>query len=111
MIDDDDGFTRLVRSDSVHEGAMSVGRVGIRQVAVARVDGALYAFRNTCPHAGSPLSGGHLKGCKVICARHGWGFDLASGACTTQPMYSLRLYEVRERDGWVEVREAEPEIW
>lgn len=111
MISDDDGFTRIVRSGDLREGAMSVGRLGVRQVAVARVAGRLYAFRNACPHAGSPLSGGMLRNGKVICARHGWGFELDGGACTNQPMYSLRMYDVREHDGWIEVRETDAEIW
>lgn len=104
-------FTRLCPADRVTEGRVTIGRVGVRQVAVTKVNGALHAFKNTCPHAGSPLSGGTLQGTTITCPRHAWRFDVATGGCADQPMYELSLYDARERDGWIEVRERNPEIW
>lgn len=104
-------FVRLCPADRLEGGRVAVGRVGVRQVAVVRVGGALRAFKNTCPHAGSPLSGGTLSGATITCPRHHWQFDLETGACRDQPMYCLSLYDAREVDGWIEVREQNPEIW
>ncbi|MFT4703260.1 MAG: nitrite reductase/ring-hydroxylating ferredoxin subunit [Bradymonadia bacterium] len=104
-------FHRICRSDRVEEGRLTVGRAGVRQIAVTKVDGQLVAFKNACPHAGAPLSGGHVQGDTVSCSRHGWAFDMRSGACADQPLYSLRLWDVREHEGWVEARPMEEEIW
>ena len=36
-------------------------------------------MENVCPHAGSPLHDGEREGTLVICAAHGWAFDLETG--------------------------------
>ncbi len=104
-------FVKLCRAEKLEGGRIGLGRVGVRQVAALRVGGTLHAFKNTCPHAGSPLSGGTLHGTRITCPRHHWAFDLVSGECRDQPMYCLSLYDAREVDGWIEVRERNPEIW
>ncbi len=104
-------FVKVIGSARVLPGRVAVGRVGVRQVAVTRIDGRLFAFANACPHAGSPLSGGRLSGTCIECPRHGWRFDLASGACLDQELYSLRTYPVREAEGWVEVDADDGSIW
>lgn len=104
-------FRKLVRSDRVREGRIAIGRYGVRQVAVVRQRGALFAFKNTCPHAGAPLSGGTLGPDCITCPRHAWRFRLSDGACDESEMYSLSLYEAREVDGWIEVRPLAEEIW
>lgn len=72
-------------------------------VAVFRIDGRLYALGNACPHAGNPLVEGDVIGRTLVCAFHGWRFDLETGACLLgdEP---ARTYPVVERDGviWVE---------
>lgn len=105
-------FRRLVPADRVTVGAVAVGRHGVVQVGVTRLpDGTLVAFKNACPHAGSPLSGGRLSGATITCARHGWDFDLRTGACPMHPDWELKHYDVREADGWIEVAPRDVEIW
>lgn len=103
-------WKRVVRADRVREGTLALGFMGVKKVAVTRVDGELRAFNNACPHAGSPLSGGQVRDGQVTCSRHQWAFDMRTGACPEHPIYALRLYEAREADGWIEVAEPE-EIW
>jgi len=73
-------------------------------IAVFRVEGLLYAVANACPHAGNPLVEGEVLGRTLVCAFHGWRFDLETGACVLgdEP---ARTYLVEERDGevWVDV--------
>jgi nitrite reductase (NADH) small subunit len=73
-------------------------------IAVLRVEGRLYAVANACPHAGNPLVEGDVLGRTLVCAFHGWRFDLETGACLLgdEP---ARTYAVEERDGeiWVDV--------
>jgi nitrite reductase (NADH) small subunit len=104
-------FVRLCPASKLDASSIAVGRVGVRQVAVVRVGGRLFGFKNTCPHAGSPLSNGKLCGLTIQCPRHQWVFDLETGECPEHAIYALSLYDVRERDGWIEVRERNPEIW
>jgi 3-phenylpropionate/trans-cinnamate dioxygenase ferredoxin subunit len=78
-----------------------------RRVAVARVEGLLYAFDDLCRCAATPcpLSGGLLTGTTVRCQCHGSRFDIATGAVidgmATEP---LEVYEVQEVDGDIHLR-------
>jgi len=49
-------------------------------VVVLNYQGAFYAFLDRCPHAAAPLSLGRLRGEELTCARHGWTFDVTTGA-------------------------------
>jgi nitrite reductase/ring-hydroxylating ferredoxin subunit len=59
----------------------AVVRLDGEEVAIFRVDGAVYAFRNACPHEGNPLVEGEILGPTLTCAYHLWRFDLETGAC------------------------------
>ena len=55
---------------------------------------------DACPHAGLPLSDGHIaEGC-AICPAHGWAFDLKTGALKGSPIDDpiLRVYPSRILD-------------
>jgi 3-phenylpropionate/trans-cinnamate dioxygenase ferredoxin subunit len=82
-------------------------------VAIARLNGELHAFEDRCTHDGEPLAGAELEGdtstpCGVvICPRHGARFCLKTGAALTPPAYEpIRIFEVRECDGQIEVRKS-----
>lgn len=103
-------WLQVCKSEEVVAGELRLVRVGIRPVALTRIDGHLVAFKNSCPHAASPLSGGHLTPTTVICPRHGWAFSLTTGRCEAHGGYALRFFEAREADGVVQVAEPE-EVW
>lgn len=107
---DEGDWVRVIASEKVEEGRLALAFLGTRRLAFMRLDGVVHAFNNSCPHAASPLSGGLLRNGTVTCGRHGWVFDVRSGACHTNPAYRLRRYATREVDGWVEVEEPR-EIW
>jgi phenylpropionate dioxygenase-like ring-hydroxylating dioxygenase large terminal subunit len=46
--------------------------------------GAVFAFRDICPHRGIPLSCGRFDGREVECCYHGWRFA-TDGRCTAIP--------------------------
>lgn len=112
----DDVSDRWVAAGTSEQLA-SAGRLEVEvdgdYVAVARLDGQLHAFEDRCTHDGEPLSGAELEGdvttpCGVvICPRHGARFCLKSGAALTPPAYEpIRIFEVREIDGHIEVRRS-----
>lgn len=73
------------------------------EIVVFRIEGRVHALANACPHEGNPLVDGDVIGPEVVCAYHGWRFDLATGACLLgdEP---ARAYPAEERDGAVWVR-------
>jgi nitrite reductase/ring-hydroxylating ferredoxin subunit len=75
-------------------------------VAIARVEGVLYAFQDFCTHRYGPLSEGALQGCDVVCPWHKSRFDVRTGKVTQGPAkIDLRTFRVVNRDGkiWLEV--------
>ena len=68
-------------------------------VLLVKSKGKLYACERECPHQGAPLEGALLKEAGTIsCPRHGYRFDLATGACQEHPEFNLRVYPVEIRD-------------
>ena len=67
--------------------------------------GEACAISGVCAHAGGPLAEGERMGDTVICPWHGSEFDLCSGEVKQGPANEpVRCFEVRIRDGMVEVR-------
>jgi nitrite reductase/ring-hydroxylating ferredoxin subunit/uncharacterized membrane protein len=74
-------------------------------VVLLRMGGKVYAIAATCTHAGGPLDEGELQGDVVQCPWHGSRFRVRDGHVLTGPAtVSLPRYEVRERDGQVEIK-------
>lgn len=83
-------------------------RVGERRVAVFRLDAGWAAIDHACPHLGGPLSDGIVaEGC-VTCPLHGRRYSLDSGVRQDAEGPGVEVYEVRERDGRLELRRAVP---
>lgn len=66
------------------------------QVLLVNVRNEIFACENECPHQGSPLNGGIVKdGPTLSCPRHGYRFNLRTGACSDYPEYTLKTYPVK----------------
>lgn len=68
-------------------------------------DGRIHAIQPTCPHLQAPLDRAETEGDTVLCPRHWYGYDLATGE-NVIPGWSdqdLRIHPVRVVDGMVEV--------
>jgi nitrite reductase/ring-hydroxylating ferredoxin subunit len=74
-------------------------------VIVTRVDGELVAVPGVCPHEDVPLATGELRGGAIICAGHGYAFDLRTGRCAHDPLLELRRYPITLVGGelWVDL--------
>ena len=73
-----------------------------RLVAVARVDGKLFAFDDL--YEGAPLSSGLLTGHTLMSQADGSQFDVTTGAVLRGPADKpLELYDVREQNGKIEL--------
>ncbi len=77
---------------------------GLSLVALRQGDDVLVTSA-ICTHVGAPLNEGELSGTCVTCPWHGSVFDLADGSVVHGPATTpLQSFEVRTRDGQVEIR-------
>ena len=72
-------FVPVARVDEIPEGRGHRVQVDDVDVGLFRVDGALFAMENRCPHADASLHEGCLEGHVVICPAHAWEFDVRTG--------------------------------
>jgi nitrite reductase/ring-hydroxylating ferredoxin subunit len=97
-------FTRVGKNGEVNEGEMAAFDVGGQKVAVARVDGSLYAIGDVCTHARCSLAEGELEKKTVTCPCHGSQFDVTSGAVLNPPATEpVPVFRVRVQDDEIEV--------
>lgn len=90
---------RVAALADVPQGALRVVLCGGRSLAVANVDGEVYAIDNVCTHDNGPLGEGTLRGARIVCPRHGAAFDARSGRVLTLPaVRSVRAYPVTVED-------------
>ena len=93
------------RSDEVPEGEAVAFAVRDEEVAIARVDGDLYAFSDICSHRRCNLAmGGEIEGTSIECGCHGSVFDMATGEPLNPPATEpIAVFPVREEDGEIRV--------
>jgi nitrite reductase (NADH) small subunit len=107
----------VARSADLKEGQWKIISNGPDEIGVVRVNGALHAFRNVCPHQGGPVCEGMLihkaeeiigpdltyRGMRfggtlhIVCPWHGWEFNVETGHAAGDHRKGLRKYEVIER--------------
>src|SRR5687767_2653796 len=78
-------LVRIGNSKDVVAGQMRLFDIAGTKVNVASAGGHLYAFDDTCTHAGCSLAKGKLDGTTVTCPCHGSQFDVTSGAVLRGP--------------------------
>ena len=98
-------YVTVGASDKVPEGQAVAFPIAGQEIAVARVEGALYAFSDICTHRGCNLaSGGLLEGTTIECECHGSMFDIATGSVVSAPATEpIATFPVQEVDGQIQV--------
>jgi 3-phenylpropionate/trans-cinnamate dioxygenase ferredoxin subunit len=94
-------FFKTMKVDAVPKGRGRSGFAGTTKVAIYLVDGQFYAIKNFCPHAGAALAVGRMDGPVVECSRHQWKFNVQTGACLTNGMFTVQNYPTKVEDGYV----------
>ncbi|MAA79056.1 MAG: non-heme iron oxygenase ferredoxin subunit [Deltaproteobacteria bacterium] len=95
-----DGYEVVLHKDALQDGELTEVIIAGTAIVIANVGGEFLAAANTCPHAGGPLVDGELTGSILSCPYHGWGFDLKTGLCETNPSVQLPIYSALvEGDG------------
>jgi 3-phenylpropionate/trans-cinnamate dioxygenase ferredoxin component len=99
-------MVRFVRVVAAAEVPSDRGRLVFadgRTIAVFKVDGAIHALDDSCPHAGSSLAAGKLEGTFVQCRAHGLRFDVRTGRMRGADGFCAKTYPVQLVDGEVAV--------
>ena len=72
-------YIALDRLINLHDGYRQVFRVGHQSVLLIQEEGRRFAIQADCPHRDWPLQNGVISHGEIVCSKHGWRFDLASG--------------------------------
>jgi nitrite reductase/ring-hydroxylating ferredoxin subunit/alkylhydroperoxidase/carboxymuconolactone decarboxylase family protein YurZ len=72
-----------------------------RTLLVYRADGACTVYDSHCPHQRTPIPLEALDGRQLRCPKHGWTFDIATGACTDKGDRPLKRYPSKVESGVV----------
>lgn len=84
----------VAKVGDIPEGGAVVVTVRQKDVAIFRVNGALHAIDDVCPHMGASLSGGFVEDGCVTCPWHYWRFRLNDGAWADNPKVKTGSYPV-----------------
>ncbi len=66
---------------------------GIDLVLIRRTDD-VYALGGVCKHTGAPMADGAIDGDDLVCALHGWAYDIATGANADGSGNDLKKFRV-----------------
>ena len=92
-------FTQVATIDQLPPGGAMRVSVGDTDVALFNVEGAVYAIRDACAHAGAALSSGQCNGKIVKCRAHGWRYDVTTGFANGVDGFGVPTYAVQVVDG------------
>jgi nitrite reductase/ring-hydroxylating ferredoxin subunit len=95
-------MTDLVKVANVADvppGEMLLVDVNGDEVALANVQGTIYAISDECTHMGGRLSQGLLEGTVITCPLHSGQFDVVTGEVVGEPPDEpLTCYRVQVSD-------------
>ena len=98
-------FVPVMKESELPENKMVKGDADGVPVFVVKRGGRIFVLAEKCSHLGGPLSEGEFDGETVTCPWHGSTFSIEDGSVRVGPAaYSQPCFEVRVREGQVEVR-------
>ncbi|MGE0128569.1 MAG: Rieske 2Fe-2S domain-containing protein [Blastocatellales bacterium] len=101
-------FTPVMPERNLREGELRLAEANGARVLLVRRNGKIHAMVETCAHMGGPLAEGTLIDGSVRCPWHGSRYALEDGRVLDGPSaFRQPCFDVRIRDGQIEVRAAE----
>ncbi|HZS00900.1 MAG TPA: Rieske 2Fe-2S domain-containing protein [Chloroflexota bacterium] len=101
----DEGWAPALALAALREREVRLCYVAGHPLALALVEGAVYAVDGRCPHWGATFVDGPLRGDSVRCPLHGFRYDVRSGAATWPEGWPpATTYATRVDDGVVYVQ-------
>ncbi len=89
-------FVRVAELDEIPDGSGKLVEIDNLEVALFRLDGAIYAISNICPHQGGALAEGKVCGEQVLCPWHQWRFNIKDGTSPLSPKLKIKTYPVKQ---------------
>ena len=78
-------FAKVAKAGGLAPGSMLAVEIDGRRVALANVEGTLYAIGGVCTHRGCTLAEGQPDGIVVTCPCHGGQLDVTTGQVLRVP--------------------------
>jgi nitrite reductase/ring-hydroxylating ferredoxin subunit len=98
-------FTPVLPVADLPEDTPTKATLGSTAVVLVRRGDVVHALKDTCAHAGGPLSQGRLEGDTITCPLHDSVFRLTDGRVVHGPATSRQVsYRARISDGQVELQ-------
>jgi nitrite reductase/ring-hydroxylating ferredoxin subunit/uncharacterized membrane protein len=98
-------FTPVAPMSDVPENTPTKVTFGATAIMLVRRGEVVYALKDTCAHAGGPLSQGTLEGDRITCPWHFSTFRINNGAVVHGPASSRQVsYRARVNEGQIELQ-------
>jgi nitrite reductase/ring-hydroxylating ferredoxin subunit len=97
-------FIEVAKKSQIPEGGVIGVQIEGKSLALVKLEGAVYALVDTCPHDAGPLSDGQIVGEDIECPWHRSCFNVKTGRVTRDPATEdVVTYTVRVVGDVVEV--------
>ena len=98
-------YTPILPAAELVEGTPTKAMLGPTALVLVRRGDLVFALKETCSHAGGPLSQGELDGYSIVCPWHASAFRLSDGAVRHGPATTRQVaYRARISGDQVEVQ-------
>jgi NAD(P)H-dependent nitrite reductase small subunit len=97
-------FRTVAKIEELPEAGGKEVEVDGKRICLFKEGDEVFATAALCPHKGVPLAVGCVENGAVICAMHGWEFDLKSGNCRNVPGAEVKTFPVQVESGMIRVR-------
>jgi nitrite reductase/ring-hydroxylating ferredoxin subunit len=84
----EEGFQRVANKKDIKEGGLLGVELGGNKVALAMIDGQVFAIDAVCSHQGAPLEEGTLEGFNLTCPWHYAVFDVRNGKVSDRTVWA-----------------------
>ena len=97
-------FTAVLPAADLADATPTQAMLGTTALLIVRRGDLVFALKDTCSHAGGPLSKGHLEGDTIVCPWHASAYRLRDGAVRHGPSATRQVaYRARINGDQVEV--------
>jgi nitrite reductase/ring-hydroxylating ferredoxin subunit len=84
----EEGFQRVANKKDIKEGGLFGVELEGNKVALAMMDGQVFAIDAVCSHKGAPLEEGNLEGFNLTCPWHYAVFDVRNGKVSDRTVWA-----------------------
>jgi nitrite reductase/ring-hydroxylating ferredoxin subunit len=84
----EEGFQRVANKKEIKEGGLLGVELEGNKVALAMIDGQVFAIDAVCSHKGAPLEEGKLEGFNLTCPWHYAVFDVRNGKVSDRTVWA-----------------------